>query len=81
MLELKNLIQDHYTFTLRVNSERDPGSRLPPEVVETMAGRLEAPNPMGWEQFSFTVPAFEGEAGSRRTSVEGCLEVGSQQIC
>ena len=45
-----------------------------------MSGRLEAPNPTqhGWEQFSFSVPAFEegGEATSgRRTRVEECLEV------
>merc|ERR1719458_2174436 len=30
---------------------------------------------MGWEQLSFSVPAFEGEASGRRTSFEGCLEV------
>ena len=67
-------------LALRVNSERERGSRLPPGAVETMAGRLEAPNPMGWEQFSFSVPAFEGEDSSRRTSFEGCLEVRSRLI-
>ena len=63
---------------LRVNSEREPSSRLPPKAIETMAGRLEPPNPAqhAWEQFSFSVPAFVGgEADSSRTPVEGCLEV------
>ena len=64
---------------IRVNSERESSSRLPPEAIETMAGRLEPPNPTqhAWEQFSFSVPAFvDGEAeSSRRTPVQGCLEV------
>ena len=63
---------------IRVNSEREPSSRLPPEAIGTMARRMEPPNPTqhAWEQFSFSVPAFVGgEADSSRTPVEGCLEV------
>ena len=41
-----------------LNSRRQVGDRVPGEVIEKMAGKLEPPDPLHntWEQFSFSLP-------------------------
>jgi len=41
-----------------LNKSRDESKRIPEEVIEKMASKLEAPDPLknSWEQFSFQIP-------------------------
>jgi len=47
----------------KLNSERPEHMRVPDEVIEAMAIKLEQPNPFknSWESFSFTMPVIIGE--------------------
>ncbi len=51
------------------DAARPADERLPPEVVEAMAARMEAPEPgkYPWERFSFSVMTFDKEG--RRVEV------------
>ena len=48
---------------IRRNSERPEDERVPSQVIETMAAKLEPPNPLAnrWETFSFTLGTGESQ--------------------
>lgn len=47
----------------QLNSKRQEHLRVPDKVIETMAAKLEQPNPFknSWESFSFTIPLTVGD--------------------
>jgi len=49
------------SLAVTLNSRRQEGDRVPCDVIQRMAGKLEPPDPLHntWEQFSFSLPVQE----------------------